>query len=616
MIEVEGWPAVAAGCAPDLPAMVVRAQLVVAATPAARSGAACVQACAGGRPRAGVPGIAVVEAEPGRDAEGVGSRGWFGVEQLAPEVEVLGAGALCVATRGPSRYFGGDSALASMTLDVVATVVGEVGCRGGVADGLFAAKLAARGCTPGEYLVVPAGGAREWLAPYPVGALGEVFEELSDLLRRLGVHSLGELACLPEASVLGRFGSAGIMAHRLARGLDDHPLQARTPPPDLATATEIDPPEERVESVAFVAKSLADELLARLGSAGLMCTKVAIEVETEHGERLVRHWRHEGDLSANALSERTRWQLDGWLSAPGGAPTAGVTFIRLDPEEVRPDVGRQLGFWGAQADTDARAARAFARVQGILGPDAVVTAVLGGGRSPAEQVRFVAWGDSRGERDPDGPTPGGRRRRVPAGRRSAAVGPPWPGGLPGPSPALVHRSAKPAEVRGEDGEPLAVTGRGELTSAPASVSIGGGSWRDVIAWAGPWPLEERWWDGGGRRRARFQVLLEGERHIYFPGKREGGGSRPPTDSASSRVHVRRPGNPSGSMWISPYPLGRGPLISDSATSVPGPAGYPSSSGSIPRAKAEPPVRRSVSIVAISSAPPAISPASQDSRIAT
>ena len=27
----------------------------------------------------------------------------------------------------------------------------------------------------------------------------------------------------------------------------------------------------------------------------------------------------------------------------------------------------------------------------------------------------------------------------------------------------------------------------------------------IKAWAGPWPLEERWWDGGGRRRARFQV---------------------------------------------------------------------------------------------------------------
>lgn len=30
---------------------------------------------------------------------------------------------------------------------------------------------------------------------------------------------------------------------------------------------------------------------------------------------------------------------------------------------------------------------------------------------------------------------------------------------------------------------------------------------EVTAWAGPWPVEERWWDPGGRRRARFQMSV-------------------------------------------------------------------------------------------------------------
>jgi protein ImuB len=29
----------------------------------------------------------------------------------------------------------------------------------------------------------------------------------------------------------------------------------------------------------------------------------------------------------------------------------------------------------------------------------------------------------------------------------------------------------------------------------------------VVAWAGPWPLDERWWDpAAARRRARFQIV--------------------------------------------------------------------------------------------------------------
>jgi protein ImuB len=31
----------------------------------------------------------------------------------------------------------------------------------------------------------------------------------------------------------------------------------------------------------------------------------------------------------------------------------------------------------------------------------------------------------------------------------------------------------------------------------------------VLAFAGPWPVDERWWDGAGRRRrVRLQVLAE------------------------------------------------------------------------------------------------------------
>jgi protein ImuB len=37
----------------------------------------------------------------------------------------------------------------------------------------------------------------------------------------------------------------------------------------------------------------------------------------------------------------------------------------------------------------------------------------------------------------------------------------------------------------------------------------GGPWQTLVAWAGPWLVDERWWDRRSRRRqARFQVLAE------------------------------------------------------------------------------------------------------------
>jgi protein ImuB len=62
---------------------------------------------------------------------------------------------------------------------------------------------------------------------------------------------------------------------------------------------------------------------------------------------------------------------------------------------------------------------------------------------------------------------------------------------------------------------VGVTGRCTATSEPARVSIAAGPWLDVIGWAGPWPVDERWWDPPqSRRRARFQMALsDGTAHL-------------------------------------------------------------------------------------------------------
>jgi protein ImuB len=87
--------------------------------------------------------------------------------------------------------------------------------------------------------------------------------------------------------------------------------------------------------------------------------------------------------------------------------------------------------------------------------------------------------------------------------------PPWPGRLPAPAPATVvdapgSDDGRPAvEVLDADGAPVRVTGRGLLTVDPARLDPGG----PIAAWAGPWPLDERWWDPSRRRRrARLQVV--------------------------------------------------------------------------------------------------------------
>jgi protein ImuB len=195
-----------------------------------------------------------------------------------------------------------------------------------------------------------------------------------------------------------------------------------------------------------------------------------------------------------------RWQLDGWVtSASDGdqaydTTTGGLTMLRLVPDEVVPDVGRQLSLWGMSlrgsdfsgiGDIE-QVERALARVQGLLGPDAVVTAVVGGGREPREQVRLVPWGEPREALPGDSC--------------------PWPGRLPSPSPATVLALPRAAAVTAVDGSVVEVDERLAVSAAPGFLRVESRAPVEIVGWAGPWPLEVRWWDdAAARKRARFQV---------------------------------------------------------------------------------------------------------------
>jgi protein ImuB len=538
------WPVIAAEIVDGVPAsgpvVVLHGNRVLACSEAARADGVR-RGLRRREAQSRCPQLIAVADDPGRDARAF-EPVVAAVEEVAVGVEVIRPGACALSARGPARYFGGEEEAAERIVEQVAQVC-VVECQVGIADGVFAAGLAARAGR-----IVPPGHTREFLAGVPVEALksalsgfsapsegpgagsGIARPELTDLLRRLGIKTLGDFAALPAADVLSRFGFDGVLAHRLAGGYDHRPLAVRTPPPDLDVTETYDEPLERVDVAAFAGRALAERLHERLAAYGLACTRLGIEAVTADGQELHRVWRHDGMLTAAAIAERVRWQLDGWLTgARRGAlarPTAGIVRLRLIPDGVLVHLGLQSGLWGDAGAERERAHRALSRIQGLLGPDAVVTAVPGGGRSADDQIRFVPWGD---ERVPDRPAaehaepiPGsatvpvltGTLRLVttpsdgePASVDGAAA-PPWPGRLPMPSPALVLTQPQPAVVVDAAGTPVGVSARLELTGEPAGLLLGTGPPAEIAGWAGPWPVNERWWaPAEARRRARFQICL-------------------------------------------------------------------------------------------------------------
>ncbi|MEV0841083.1 DNA polymerase Y family protein [Actinocatenispora sera] len=429
------------------------------------------------------PELIVVPHDPVRDVR-VFEPVADAVAELAAGVEVVRPGVAALAARGPAGYFGGEATAAERLVDHVATSC-EVEAQVGIADGVFAATLAAR-----AGVLVEPGDTPAFLAELDVRVLAR--PELVGLLRRLGIRTLGAFAALPAGDVLARFGFDAAVAHRLATGREQRLLAPRSVPPELSVREEFDDPVARVDTAAFLARSLAERLHERLAAHGLGATRLTIIAGTGNGEQLERTWRHDGLLGPGELADRLRWQLEGWLTR-ADRPTAGVTTLCLVPDGLVEHAGFQRRLWGEPGDEGADARRSITHVQGLLGPAGVLAAVLGGGRSPTELPRQVPFGDER----------------VPALPPA-----PWPGRLPTPAPADV--AAAGATVLAADGVPVGVTGRHQITASPATVAVGTGAPAAVLSWAGPWPAEERWWQPGeAQRLARIQVSLADGRALLL-----------------------------------------------------------------------------------------------------
>ncbi|MCU1514700.1 MAG: polymerase [Microbacteriaceae bacterium] len=420
------------------------------------------------------------------------------IEETMPGVQLLRPGTCAVRAKGPAQFYGGEEEAALWLLDALHDL-GIHAARVGIADGAFTAEHAARSPKQARITIVPEGGAADFLAPMPVRLLGDT--ALATLLQRLGIRTLGQFSRLAPTDVEARFGAAGAHLHALASGLDSRLVVPRTPPTELDCFVDFEPPLDRIDQVTFGFRISADRLIQGLVAEKLVCTAIRIEVDSESGDVSERSWLHPQSFTAADVVDRLRWQLQGSGAIDSGLGSP-ITRVRVVPEAVDAIGNHEQGLWGT--GYDERIHHGLSRVQSMLGHGGVLTAVVGGGRSPRDRSALVAWGD-----------------RELAGRSSKQ---PWPGRLPEPNPGTVFETPMPASVLDARGAAIEVDERGILSGVPDRFSTDGRTLVAVSAWAGPWPIAERWWDEASARRAqRFQVvdsagaawLLVLERHLWW-----------------------------------------------------------------------------------------------------
>lgn len=457
------------------------------------------------------------------------------VETIVPTVEIIRPGLLLFAARGATKYYGTEDAVCAAVIEVLAEQA-QCEAQVGVANGILGAILAAR-----TMRVVGQDQTQEFLGPRPLTdltyaavtsqqqvALGQFLS----LQQRLGIKTFGALAALPHAHVHTRFGDIGAWAHRLASGLDIREQSPARQEPDITVSSALDPPVDRIDTAAFAARSLAQELHRILLAGSVTCSRIEIMATTSAGEELTRTWRTDdsalGAMSAARITQRVRWQLEGWLTAssiaqqrrrkaalavsenravPGSVCGASesqeilehpepvtLTKLQLTAQFVVPTQTHQESLWGRSDGANRRAQSAIERVQDLLGPQAVLALAPAGGHTYQDRITSGWWANQ------EAPARDGKQT--------------WPGQLPSPAPATLFQD--PWDIAVVDERNLLVTFNNRLgmSASPYAVIQTDPRWgvakvaQPVRNWAGPWPIRTRWWTEQAQHCIYLQLVLD------------------------------------------------------------------------------------------------------------
>lgn len=142
---------------------------------------------------------------------------------VTPEVEPLSLDEAFLDVSGAQRRLGRPTAIAELIRREVREQQ-SITCSVGVAAVKFVAKIASARCKPDGLLVVPRQGILGFLHPLPASALWGVGDKSEEVLARLGLRTVGDIAHVPEATLRRELGAAGAQLHALAWGRDPRPV--------------------------------------------------------------------------------------------------------------------------------------------------------------------------------------------------------------------------------------------------------------------------------------------------------------------------------------------------------------------------------------------------------
>jgi DNA polymerase IV len=207
---------------------------------------------------------------------------------VTPQVEPLALDEAFLDVSGALGRLGPPAAIAAMIRAQVAEQQG-ISCSIGVASCKFIAKIASVHCKPDGLLVIPVDGVLDFLHPLPVSALWGVGERTGQVLARLGLRTIGDIAHTPVATLQREVGVAhGSHLAALAWGRDERSVVPRTPEKSIGAEETFDTDIDDPRLIRRELLRLSDRTARSLRSSGCVARTVVVKLRLANFTTITR----------------------------------------------------------------------------------------------------------------------------------------------------------------------------------------------------------------------------------------------------------------------------------------------------------------------------------------
>jgi DNA polymerase-4/protein ImuB len=246
------------------------------------------------------------------------------MEKISPLVEGPGLGIVYLGIDGLQLIYPDDDCLVSAVRKVVPEIfAGQIG----IAEGKFPSYLAARYSASHDYKTLT-GDIRPFLKDISCDVL-PVSIKTRNRLHAFGIHTLGNLAALPEGPLQSQFGPEGRIIHNLAAGYDYTPLYPRIMKEDISVSTILYSVTVSMEAIMVAVDMLLSKIFNRLSYKGLGIYSLTLWTrgwDSEHWERNIRF--KEPAMEVRTVGLRIKRVLENFPQ-PGPVEEIGIRVTRL-----------------------------------------------------------------------------------------------------------------------------------------------------------------------------------------------------------------------------------------------------------------------------------------------